>query len=56
VRYFLETRNPKVLGAAIRAAAGIDIEDVDRSPSAVLLRLLRHPVLFARIFSRRRVL
>ncbi|WP_434530311.1 NAD(P)/FAD-dependent oxidoreductase (plasmid) [Haloarcula sp. NS06] len=56
VRYFLETRNPKVLGAAIRAAAGIDIEDVDRSPSTVLLRLLRHPVLFARIFSRRRVL
>jgi len=56
VRYFLETRNPKVLGAAIRAAAGIDIEDVDRSPSTVLLRLLRHPVLFARILSRRRVL
>ncbi|SFG96181.1 digeranylgeranylglycerophospholipid reductase [Halopelagius inordinatus] len=56
VRYFLETRDPQILGAAIRAAAGIDIEDVDRSPSTVLPRLLRHPVLFARIFSRRRVL
>ncbi|WP_435069765.1 NAD(P)/FAD-dependent oxidoreductase [Haloplanus sp. C73] len=56
VRYFLETRNSKVLGAAIRAAAGIDIENVDRSPSTVLLRLLRHPGLFVCIFSRRRVL
>ncbi|WP_080508285.1 NAD(P)/FAD-dependent oxidoreductase [Haloparvum sedimenti] len=56
VRYFLETRNPQILGAAIRAAAGIDIEHVDRSPSTVLLRLLRRPVLFARIFSRQRVL
>lgn len=56
VRHFLEARKPRVLGAAVRAASGIDIEAVDRAPATVLRRLARHPVLLARIFLRRRVL
>lgn len=56
VRYFIETRQPQILGAAIRAASGMDIEAVDRSPRDVLARLIRHPVLFARIFGRPSVL
>jgi digeranylgeranylglycerophospholipid reductase len=56
VRYFIETRQPEILGAAIRASSGMDIEDVDRSPRDVLARIARHPALFVRIFSRRDVL
>lgn len=56
VQQLIEARRPRVLGAAIRAASGLDIETIDRSPGAVLRRLARHPVLFARIFARRRVL
>ncbi|WP_435120019.1 NAD(P)/FAD-dependent oxidoreductase [Halolamina sp. C58] len=56
VRYFIETRQPQILGAAIRAASGMDIEAIDRSPRDVLARLGRHPVLFARIFGRPGVL
>ncbi len=56
VRYFLETRNSQILGSTNSAASGLDIEDVDRSPRAVVLRLLRHPILFTSIFSRSDVL
>lgn len=56
IRYFIETRQPRLLGAAVRAVSGMDIEDIDRSSRAVLARLARHPILFGRIFSRKGVL
>ena len=56
VQQLIEARRPRVLGAAIRAASGLDIEAVDRSPATVLRRLARHPTVFARIFARRAVL
>ncbi|WP_221625676.1 NAD(P)/FAD-dependent oxidoreductase [Halobellus ruber] len=56
VRHLLEARRPRVLGAAVRAASGVDIEAVDRAPTTVLRRLARNPLLLARIFLRRRAL
>ena len=56
VRYFIETREPHILGEAVQAVSGMDIEAVDRSPRDVLLQLAQHPRLFARIFGRRNVL
>ena len=56
IRYFVEARHARLLGAAVRAASGLDIEELDRAPRTVLARLARHPLLFTRIFARRKVL
>lgn len=51
VRGVLESNRPYLLGEIVAAVSGLDIEDADRTPRAVLLRLLRHPVVFARLLS-----
>jgi digeranylgeranylglycerophospholipid reductase len=51
IRQLLEMRRAETLGAAISAASGLDIEDVDRSPRAVLIRLLQHPTVATRILT-----
>lgn len=56
IRYFIETRQPEILGRAIQAGSGMDIEAVDRSPRDVLIRLARHPRLFVQILGNRRIL
>jgi digeranylgeranylglycerophospholipid reductase len=56
VQQLIGSRRPRVLGAAIRAASGVGIEAVDRSPATVLRRLARHPIVFASPFARPGVL
>ncbi|WP_458186612.1 NAD(P)/FAD-dependent oxidoreductase [Haladaptatus sp. NG-WS-4] len=56
MRHLVETRQMAVLGDAVQVVSGIDIEDIDRSPRAVLRRLLQHPRVAARIFSNLSVL
>lgn len=56
IRHLLETRQISVLGDAVQVVSGIDIEDIDRSPRVVLRRLLGHPRVAARIFSKPAVL
>ncbi|MBX0324971.1 NAD(P)/FAD-dependent oxidoreductase [Halomicroarcula sp. F13] len=51
MRHLVETRQMTVLGDAVQVVSGIDIEDIDRSPRAVLRRFLGHPRVAARIFS-----
>lgn len=51
VRGILEARRPELLGKILRATSGLDVEEADRAPRKVLLRLLRHPLLFARLCS-----
>jgi|GEM_PF-452030 len=51
VRGVLESNRPDLLGDIIAAVSGLDIEDADRTPRYVLSRLLRHPVVFTRLFS-----
>ena len=54
IRYFIEARHTRLLGAAVRAASGLDIEELDRAPRTVLARLARHPLLFTRILRKKR--
>ncbi|MFC6717162.1 NAD(P)/FAD-dependent oxidoreductase [Natrialbaceae archaeon GCM10025810] len=56
IRYFIEARKPQILGAAVRAGSGLDIEELDRSPGKVLARLAEHPILFGKMFLRSGVL
>jgi digeranylgeranylglycerophospholipid reductase len=51
VRGVLEARRPKLLGKILQATSGLDVEEADRVPRKVLIRLLRHPLLFARLCS-----
>jgi hypothetical protein len=51
VRGVLEANRPDLLGKILRATSGLDVEEADRVPRKVLLRLLRHPMLFARLCS-----
>ena len=51
VRGVLESNRPYLLGEILAAVSGLDVEDADRAPKHVLFRLLRHPVVFARLLS-----
>ncbi|QLG62099.1 NAD(P)/FAD-dependent oxidoreductase [Halorarum salinum] len=52
VRGVLEVGEATLLGDVLEAVAGIDIEDVDRSPRLALARLARRPALLARLVTR----
>lgn len=52
VQGVLQAGDATLLGDIFEAVAGIDIEDVDRSPRSVFARFVRHPVLLARLATR----
>lgn len=55
VRGILESKNPGLLGDVLTAVSGLDAEDADRSPHAVINRLIRHPVLLGRLIAQQEV-
>ncbi|MFC6824654.1 NAD(P)/FAD-dependent oxidoreductase [Halopelagius fulvigenes] len=53
VRGALEDGRPDILGGVMDAVSGIDVEDVDREPRYAVSRLLRRPVLLAKLAANR---
>ncbi len=51
VRGILESKNPELLGDILTAVTSLDAEDADRSPHAVVNRLIRHPILLGRLIA-----
>ncbi|ADQ66720.1 flavin-dependent dehydrogenase [Halogeometricum borinquense DSM 11551] len=49
VRGALEDGRPDILGGVMDAVSGIDVESVDREPKYAFSRLVRHPVLLAKL-------
>jgi digeranylgeranylglycerophospholipid reductase len=49
VRGALEDGRPDILGGVMDAVSGIDVEAVDREPKHAFSRLVRHPVLLAKL-------
>jgi digeranylgeranylglycerophospholipid reductase len=49
VRGALEDGRPDILGGVMDAVSGIDVEAVDREPKHAFSRLVRHPILLAKL-------